>query len=163
MTGFHVVRMPSDCTVAETLRGPSTVQASHHYQHSLDIYATLEYSPGMARAQNNLANLYFDQDDWERATEYYQQALATLERIGDLYGQAVIANNADVSRTRSSTRTVTRFSLIRCHPRPLWSVPLTLPFYSPPSPRQRVSLSTIRQAQLARFRQRGRITRCCQP
>jgi tetratricopeptide (TPR) repeat protein len=71
----------------------STVQASRHYQHSLDIYATLEDSPGMARAQNNLANLYFDQDDWERATEYYQQALATLERIGDLYGQAVIANN----------------------------------------------------------------------
>jgi class 3 adenylate cyclase/tetratricopeptide (TPR) repeat protein len=68
-------------------------KASLHYQRSLDTYQALEDRPGMARAQNNLANLYFDQDDWSRATAHYQQALATLERIGDLYGQAVIANN----------------------------------------------------------------------
>ena len=47
----------------------------------------------MARAYNNLATFYRYQDDWTQATDYYQQALSTLERIGELYGQAVIANN----------------------------------------------------------------------
>ncbi len=68
-------------------------KASFFYQHSLKTYQELEDSPGIARAQNNLATFYLDQDDWPRATEHYQQALATLERMGDQFGQAVIANN----------------------------------------------------------------------
>lgn len=68
-------------------------KASSYYRHSLSTYQELEDSPGIARAQNNLATFYLDQADWSRATDHYQQALATLERMGDLFGQAVIANN----------------------------------------------------------------------
>ena len=70
-----------------------TTKAGEYYHRSLETYREIGDLPGMARAQNNLANFYFDQNDWEQATTYYRQALHSLERIGDQHGQAVIANN----------------------------------------------------------------------
>ncbi len=55
------------------------------YDHLLAALSTAGhgYPRGVAHALNGFARLYFDQEDWTTASDYYQAAAEAYERLGD--------------------------------------------------------------------------------
>jgi len=68
-------------------------QAVQFAQLSLEIYTGLEDIVGRGLAHNTLANACFEQSDWSAAMEHYLKSMTIKERVGDVYGQGVLAIN----------------------------------------------------------------------
>lgn len=62
-------------------------------EKSVQLYAEIDDTPGLARALNNLANAYNDLGEWQLASEAYHRSLSINQQIGNIQEQGFIANN----------------------------------------------------------------------
>ena len=70
-----------------------TDSALQHLQEALVIYRESENLTGQATVLNLLANIYFDNGEWQRAEDFYRQAGQIFSQLGDAYNQSFVDNN----------------------------------------------------------------------
>jgi tetratricopeptide (TPR) repeat protein len=84
-------------------RAESLRQAIEHYSRALQVYTPQDFPVRWAFTQHNLAMVYADRGDWDRAGQFYRNALEINRQVGGIYGMAqIIGNLGDVYMDRGS-------------------------------------------------------------